>query len=113
MSEDYKAQVEKLRGMMDHSFGGPGFVVYGTKQSIAEVERRLAPDAVFSNEAELLTLLNRFCLLYGRLWDCTNGDGEKGGFIFQKGVDEYDALHIDASRLLARINGDLIEEDEE
>ncbi|WP_329768834.1 hypothetical protein [Stenotrophomonas maltophilia] len=36
--------VAKLRAMMDHSFGGPGFVVYGTAQSIAEVERRLAPD---------------------------------------------------------------------
>ncbi|AWB79598.1 TPA: Lar family restriction alleviation protein [Stenotrophomonas maltophilia] len=35
--------IEKLRAMMDHSFGGPGFVVYGTAQSIAEVERRLAP----------------------------------------------------------------------
>lgn len=35
--------IEKLRAMMDHSFGGPGFVVYGTEQSIAEVERRLAP----------------------------------------------------------------------
>lgn len=36
--------IEKLRAMMDHSFGGPGFVVYGTAQSVAEVERRLAPD---------------------------------------------------------------------
>ncbi|MBH1747357.1 hypothetical protein I5V28_16190 [Stenotrophomonas maltophilia] len=35
--------IAKLRAMMDHSFGGPGFVVYGTAQSIAEVERRLAP----------------------------------------------------------------------
>ncbi|MBN4995139.1 hypothetical protein JY438_05105 [Stenotrophomonas maltophilia] len=35
--------IEKVRAMMDHSFGGPGFVVYGTAQSIAEVERRLAP----------------------------------------------------------------------
>lgn len=113
MSEDYKAQVEKLRGMMDHSFGGPGFVVYGTKQSIAEVERRLAPDAVFSNEADLLAIVKRFSDLYGHLWDSTNGDGQKGGFIFQEGVDEYDSLHIDASRLLARINGDVIEEDEE
>lgn len=35
--------IEKLRAMMDHSFGGPGFVVYGTAQSIAEIERRMAP----------------------------------------------------------------------
>ena len=41
---DQDAQtIEKLRAMMDHSFGGPGFVVYGTSQSIAEIERRLAP----------------------------------------------------------------------
>ncbi|HGM5043031.1 TPA: hypothetical protein ACKPZV_000187 [Stenotrophomonas maltophilia] len=35
--------IEKLRAMMDHSFGGHGFVVYGTAQSITEVERRMAP----------------------------------------------------------------------
>ncbi len=36
------AELRKLRAMMDHSFGGENFVVYGTAAAVAELERRLA-----------------------------------------------------------------------
>lgn len=36
-------EIDRLRGMMDHSCGVGGSVVYGTKQAIADIEQRLAP----------------------------------------------------------------------
>jgi hypothetical protein len=40
---ELRREVVRLRNMMDHSFGGENFVVYGTASAVAELERRLAP----------------------------------------------------------------------
>ena len=39
--KELEATITRMRAMMDHSFSGSDFVVYGTKDSIAALEKRM------------------------------------------------------------------------
>lgn len=81
--------IEKLRAMMDHSFGGPGFVVYGTEQSIAEVERRLAPGIAARQPVGEITdteIDARLNALYREMVDSGQHNGGMSGVAWDRAV---------------------------
>lgn len=100
-----KTKLQAFKQRQGHDIGGvrPVMIPDDAGEWVSRHDAEHQIEHISAQRDELLSALESFTNLYGRLWDLAEPAGH--GFLSPKSVKEYDKAHEQAEEVIARVKG--------